>query len=171
MRGVTERQTDQYNLGWWKELAFRLGRECGCGLDSVRDRRTDDDAPNASEYPLTLAMMGTKDIAAPLLARNASLQYIRVFSAALGGLRFMEFKDEIRNLLCTNASSVRTASALFLSVHSGHIRIRVDGRGCRTNIVVACFCRFIDILRSWRFRVTVSLVYNLMPWPSYRGGG
>ena len=76
MRGVTGRHTNQYDLGWWKELAFRLGRECGCGLDSVRDRRTDDDAPNASEYPLTLAMMGTNDIAAPLLAWNVSLQRI-----------------------------------------------------------------------------------------------
>ena len=76
MSGVTERQTNQYDLGWWKELAFRLGRECGCGLDSVRDRRLDDDAPNTSEYPLTLAMMSSKDITAPLLAWNASLQRI-----------------------------------------------------------------------------------------------
>ena len=101
---------------------------------------------------------GMKGVAALLSAWNASLQCIRVLSAALGGLKFMGCKDKIRNLLCTNAGSVRTIGALFLSAHSGHIRIGVDGRGCRTNVGVACFCGFINILRSWGFRVTVSLV-------------
>ena len=27
MRGVTERHTNRSDLDWWRELAFRLGRE------------------------------------------------------------------------------------------------------------------------------------------------
>ena len=33
MRGVIEGQTNQSDLDWWRELAFRLGRERGCAQD------------------------------------------------------------------------------------------------------------------------------------------
>ena len=56
---------------------------------------------------------GTSGVAALLSAWNVSLQCIQVLLAALGGLKFMKFKDKIHNVLCTNAGSVRTVGALF----------------------------------------------------------
>ena len=39
----------------------------------------------------------------------------------------MRCKDKIRNLLCTNAGSVRTVGALIFRHISRHVRIGVDG--------------------------------------------
>ena len=108
-----ERQTNQCDLFWRRESAFRLlGRERGCGQGVWETRAQMTTLPTLQDIRWPLSD-GTKGIAAPLSAWNASLQCILVLSAALGGLKFMECKDRIRNLLYTNASSVRTVGALF----------------------------------------------------------
>ena len=56
MRGVMKCETNQCDLGWWIELAFRLGRERGCGQD-VCETRLDANTPKPSKYGLALVSL------------------------------------------------------------------------------------------------------------------
>ena len=73
MRGVMERQTNQYDLCWWRESAFRLGCERGCGLDVGKTSAgmMTLATPQDIRWPLSDC---TKGVTAPLSVWKALLQ-------------------------------------------------------------------------------------------------
>ena len=69
----------------------------------------DDDAPNASGYLLALVRLYKRRYCPSI----SLVRLVPIVSAAFRGLKFMGCEDNIRNLLCTNAGSVRTVGVLF----------------------------------------------------------
>ena len=84
-----ERQTNQYDLYWWRESAFRLGCERGCGLDVRKTSAGMMTLPTPQDiwWPLSGC---TKGVTAHLsrLERLAP-----ILSAALRSLKFMRCKE------------------------------------------------------------------------------
>ena len=142
MRGVMERQTNQYDLYWWRESACRLGCERGCGLDVPKTSAGMMTLPTPQNIRWPLSDC-TKGVTVLLLGWQASPQSSQQHS---GGLKFMGCKDKIHNLLYTNAGSIRTVGALFFRHILGTFASEwmIEPR-----VAVPCICGFTDILRSW----------------------
>ena len=155
MRGVIGRQTNQYRLGW-RKLAFRLGRERGCGQCVcetgvwMRTLPTPQRIRRPSSY-------GTERCCCSAISSKCFAPVNSGPLSSTRGLKSMGCKDKIRNSLCTNASSVRTVGAFFRHILGTFVSEWMVLDVERTSLLLA-FSESIDILRSWRFRVTVSLV-------------
>ena len=106
-----ERQTNQYDLCWWRESAFRLGCERGCGLDVRKTSAGMMQLPTSQNIRWRLSGC-IKGITAPLSAWKALLQSSQQHSEVSNSWDALR-KDGIRNLLCTDTGSVRIVGALI----------------------------------------------------------